>query len=191
MTDDASLIADAKRWHALRALPRDMNNKLHRMCVQAIGELAGDQVSGDPMVLLDLDERDFYGLADRAGIDTKYKYRLYKTLMEGGVVRASAAESQDLYRHFDAGERLLYVGVSGRLALREKAHKRSPWHELVAYSTTEAITGRAAVLEAEKVAIETELPLFNILHNDTPEARERLRVYLEGIGRMELMRAAA
>ena len=47
------------------------------MCVQAISEGDGD-LPGDPLTLLGVDPDLFYGLADRAGIDSKYKYRLYK-----------------------------------------------------------------------------------------------------------------
>ena len=60
--------------------------------------------------------------------------------------------------------------------------------QLAADSTVETLPNRAGVLAAERMAIETERPLFNVAHNDTPEARERLRAYLEGIGRMDLMR---
>lgn len=186
----AAISADARRWRALRALPRDLNGKMYLMCVRAIAECDAGDISADPLVLLDLDERDFYGLADRAGIDRKYKYRMYKQLKECGAIRVSATGSQDLYRHFDAGHVLLYAGISGRLAVRDLTHKsRSRWRELIAYSTSEPFPSRTAVLEAERIAIETEHPLFNIQHNDTPEARERLRAYLEAIGRMDLRAA--
>ena len=36
-------------------------------------------LAGDPLVLLGVNADDFYGLADRAGIDPKYKYRLSST----------------------------------------------------------------------------------------------------------------
>jgi hypothetical protein len=72
-----ALVADAKRWQAVLKLPASLNGKLYRMCVQAISEGDGD-LAGDPLVLLGVNADDFYGLADRAGIDSKYKYRLYK-----------------------------------------------------------------------------------------------------------------
>lgn len=74
---DPVTIADAKRWQAVRKLPTDLNGKLYLMCVQAITEGDGD-LPGDPLVLLGVNADDFCGLADRAGIDVKYKYRLYK-----------------------------------------------------------------------------------------------------------------
>jgi hypothetical protein len=47
------------------------------MCIQAISEGDGD-LPGDPLALLGANADDFYGLADRAGIDSKYKYRLFR-----------------------------------------------------------------------------------------------------------------
>lgn len=74
---DPALVADAKRLAAILKLPRDLNGKLLVMCIQAISEGDGD-LPGDPFVLLPVNADDFYALADRAGIDSKYKYRLYK-----------------------------------------------------------------------------------------------------------------
>jgi hypothetical protein len=74
---DPALAADAKRWQAVAKLPRSLNGKLYLMCVQAVSEGDGD-LAPDPLVLLPVNADDFYGLADRAGIDSKYKYRLYK-----------------------------------------------------------------------------------------------------------------
>jgi hypothetical protein len=74
---DPALIADAKRLHAILKLPRDLNGKLLVMCIQAISEGDGD-LPGDPLRLLPVNADDFCALADRAGIDSKYKYRLYK-----------------------------------------------------------------------------------------------------------------
>ena len=186
--DEADNDGNAKRWRAIRALPGDLNGKLYVMCMRSISECSVEDISADPLVLLDLAEKDFYGLAERAGVQRRYKYQLYKRLKESGAISALTSGTQDFYRHFDAGHALLYVGISARLALREAAHKRkSRWMELAAHSTTEPFPSRAAVLKAERAAIEAEHPLFNVAHNDTPEARERLRAYLEGIGRMDLM----
>jgi len=77
ISHDPVLIADSKRLRAIGKLPRDLNGKLYVMCVQAIMEGDGD-LAGDPYELLPVNADDFYGLADRAGIDPKYKYRLYK-----------------------------------------------------------------------------------------------------------------
>jgi hypothetical protein len=80
VTQDPALVADSKRLNAIAKLPRDLNGKLYVMCVQAIIEGDGD-LPADPLVLLGVNSDDFYGLADRAGIDAKYKYKLFKHWM--------------------------------------------------------------------------------------------------------------
>lgn len=77
ISHDPALVADAKRIRAIDKLPRDLNGRLYVMCVKAIIEGDGD-LPGDPLILLGVDPDLFYGLADRAGIDSKYKYRLFK-----------------------------------------------------------------------------------------------------------------
>lgn len=75
---DPALVADSKRVQAISKLPADLDGKLYKMCVCAILEGDGD-LPPDPLILLGGGNADdFYGLADRAGIDPKYKYRLYK-----------------------------------------------------------------------------------------------------------------
>jgi hypothetical protein len=71
------MVADAKRWHAVRKLPVTLNAKLFAMCIQAIAEGDGD-LPGDPVYLLPFNQDDFVGLADRAGVDRNYRYKLYK-----------------------------------------------------------------------------------------------------------------
>jgi hypothetical protein len=93
-----------------------------------------------------------------------------------------------LYRYFDSADTLLYIGKSGGLAAREKAHIRtSQWMQFAARSAIERCDSPDELGDAERVAIETEGPVFNRQYNDTPEARERLRAYLEGVGRLDLM----
>ena len=77
---DPATGADATRFQAIAKLPRDLNGKLYVMCVQAIIEGDGD-LPADPLILLGVNSDDFYGLADRAGIDAKYKYKLFKHWM--------------------------------------------------------------------------------------------------------------
>ena len=71
------IVADAKRWQAVRKLPTTLNGKLYLMCVQAISEGDGD-LPPDPLVLLPVNADDFYALAKRAGIERRYRYELYK-----------------------------------------------------------------------------------------------------------------
>lgn len=96
-----------------------------------------------------------------------------------------------LYRYFDATDRLLYVGKSGNLAARGKAHIRtSQWMQFASRSAIERYDSPGALTEAERTAIQTEGPVFNLQYNDTPEAKERLRAYLEEVGRLDLMPAS-
>lgn len=93
-----------------------------------------------------------------------------------------------LYRYFDENGRLLYIGISGELGARVSGHvAKSRWMQLAAGSTIERHGTLAEVKAVEVAAIKAEHPLFNLQHNDTPEARERLRLYLDEIGRPDLL----
>jgi hypothetical protein len=95
-----------------------------------------------------------------------------------------------LYRYFDAREVLLYIGKSGDMAVRDSTHiRRSQWMQFAVRSAIERYGNAEEVGDAERMAIETEHPVFNLQYNDTPEARERLRAYLEEVGRLDLMPA--
>jgi hypothetical protein len=94
-----------------------------------------------------------------------------------------------LYRYFDTDDILLYVGISGDLADRDKSHiSRSKWMQLTARSAVERHKTLERVKLAERTAIETEHPIFNIAYNSTPEAKARMRAYLEAAGRLDLLR---
>jgi hypothetical protein len=77
---ESAVLADARRWHAVAKLP-DINGSLLRMCIQAIGEGDGD-LPGDPCTLLPVNRDDFCALASRAGLDPKYRYRLYRKWLD-------------------------------------------------------------------------------------------------------------
>lgn len=68
-----------------------------------------------------------------------------------------------LYRHFDGGGVLLYVGISLFTVYRLAQHLNgSRWADRIASITIERFPSRAAAFEAETVAINNEKPLFNI-----------------------------
>jgi len=68
-----------------------------------------------------------------------------------------------LYRHFDSGGKLLYVGISLRMIRRLVEHRdRSEWYQSIAKITVEWFPSRQAAYEAETVAIRDEAPSFNI-----------------------------
>lgn len=96
-----------------------------------------------------------------------------------------------LYRHWDANETLLYVGLAKNPTQREQQHvKSSPWMVFHAATTRERFETRGEAERAEATAIAKERPLFNVAGNDTPEARQRLLEYLEARGRTDLLASA-
>lgn len=71
-----------------------------------------------------------------------------------------------LYRLSDTAGRLLYIGVADQWTRRVQDHAQSkPWWKEVATTTVEHFPTREAALAAEKVAIQTERPIHNIIHN--------------------------
>ena len=74
-------------------------------------------------------------------------------------------QSINLYRHFDSGGALLYVGVSLSAVGRLASHQRqSGWAPDIARVEIETLPDRASALRAEKEAIANESPQFNIMH---------------------------
>lgn len=68
-----------------------------------------------------------------------------------------------LYRHFDAAGRLLYVGISLNSVMRLSQHKlHSQWFAQIAHVEVETFPNRAAALQAERRAIAVEKPQHNI-----------------------------
>lgn len=83
----------------------------------------------------------------------------------------------ELYRHFDADGRLLYVGVSWSAVVRYGAGHRhiAEWAKDVAKMTVERFDTRGQAEAAERKAIREECPLHNRQHQVTvaaPIARE-------------------
>lgn len=71
-----------------------------------------------------------------------------------------------LYRHFAGDGSLLYVGISLSWPQRTKAHaKGSHWFDQVAKVEIERFETREDALRAEREAIISERPQFNIIHN--------------------------
>lgn len=96
-----------------------------------------------------------------------------------------------LYRYYDEADGLLYIGISKTLATREGNHiKASTWMEFAMRSTIMRFPNRKGAEDAERLAIKAELPLFNVQHNDTPEARMRLVEYLCERKRLDLLAPA-
>lgn len=89
-----------------------------------------------------------------------------------------------LYRHFDEAGELLYVGVSLNHVARLGQHSKSAsWFEQIASITIEHFMDRASAIEAEKVAIKSEAPRYNVVHVketlDDRVHREKIEAILE------------
>jgi hypothetical protein len=96
-----------------------------------------------------------------------------------------------LYRHFSSDGRLLYVGVSLDAVRRLVRHReKSHWFNQIATVTIERYPSRAAALQAERLAIEDEKPIYNVHRALEPPEEEELRAALNKIGE-RLERAAS
>lgn len=74
-----------------------------------------------------------------------------------------------LYRLYDDQDQLLYVGISHRHLVRLHQHsKDKPWWTQGTRATLTHYPNRAAALEAEREAIVSECPAFNVVHNAAP-----------------------
>ena len=78
-----------------------------------------------------------------------------------------------LYRFFDQNHQLLYVGITYRIEPRFSQHRQEkPWDQ-IATVTVEHHPTRDRALEAERAAIQSENPKWNVVHNTTTSSRER------------------
>jgi len=81
---------------------------------------------------------------------------------------------QTLYRQFNSENVLLYVGITCNTRDRLKNHeKHSNWWLEVNQVTIEHFADRQSVLVAERIAIETEKPKYNIVHNRLKLEKEK------------------
>ena len=78
-----------------------------------------------------------------------------------------------LYRHYDANNNLLYIGITKDIAVRTNEHKRtSRWIKLSSRIELENHKGTYAAAHAEERAIKKERPIYNITFNNDYPARE-------------------
>jgi len=79
---------------------------------------------------------------------------------------ATLERETDLYRFYDAGGRLLYVGISLSAVKRAAEHRGDKdWWPEVSRMEVKRHPTRAAALDAERAAIATEGPAYNVTHN--------------------------
>ena len=75
-------------------------------------------------------------------------------------------QKTSLYRHFDSEGRLLYVGISINPMIRFTQHKaEKDWIDEVKSITIDQFNSRKDAIYAEKKAIESEKPKYNIVYN--------------------------
>jgi hypothetical protein len=75
-------------------------------------------------------------------------------------------DATDLYRYYDAGDRLLYVGISFHAVVRAAQHRgEKPWWSDVRRMEVEHLSTRRDALQAEAEAIRTERPIYNVVGN--------------------------
>lgn len=76
-----------------------------------------------------------------------------------------------LYRHFNAADELLYIGISLSVAARLSGHRNaSPWYTQVTRITVDWYACRSDAILAEELAIKRERPKHNKTHNETAHA---------------------
>ena len=85
-------------------------------------------------------------------------------------------ENQVLYR-FWQNESILYIGISQSFLSRMDSHKGTKdWFKYVTHITLEHFPTRRAVEAAEKSAIKSEKPIFNVVHNkEARKAKSRIQ----------------
>lgn len=82
------------------------------------------------------------------------------------TVDTAARQRTALYRHFDAKDRLLYVGISLSAIQRLAQHSQAAaWFEEITRVEVQWFGSRKEASDAEVEAIRTERPLHNLVHN--------------------------
>lgn len=80
-------------------------------------------------------------------------------------LRQSAPELHVLYRFFNTAGVLLYVGITNSVWRRIASHEAvQPWWAEVASATMEHHPDRKSLTHAERAAIKSEHPLYNVRH---------------------------
>lgn len=81
-----------------------------------------------------------------------------------------------LYRFYARHGELLYVGITMDVASRWRDHRAGQWWWCeVGAITVRHFDTREAVLDAERIAIQTEFPTYNVKHADFDDDKRRRR----------------
>lgn len=96
--------------------------------------------------------------------------------MRGQAKNKSIERETDLYRAYDADGALLYVGISFSSMTRAEQHRKAgKWFHLLASFRVEKFKTRDEALDAERTAIITEHPKFNVMHNKPKPQKQKRR----------------
>ena len=106
-------------------------------------------------------------------VDLREVLASYHTLKYANQVYEQAVLQEELakarrsyvYRMWDKNGVLLYIGKSNNPLNRWKQHRKKPWFEQVARFEYEPHPDEASAYAAEREAIKTEHPLYNIVNN--------------------------
>ncbi len=80
-------------------------------------------------------------------------------------LRAPGVTAHSLYRFFDAGGKLLYIGITSNPRLRFAQHRKAKvWWSDIATREIVHYKSRVDLMNAERDAIKRERPLYNIQH---------------------------
>jgi len=100
-----------------------------------------------------------------------------------------------LYRHYDKDDNLLYVGISLSAYARLSQHILiSEWAGISVKMTIEHFSNRQDALDAERIAIAIEKPIFNVIHNKKEvkdQEQEYIRVYSENVCKLSRIESGA
>lgn len=108
----------------------------------------------------------------RQGKDPSAKAEKAATLQESIVAKYADLAEQGvtpqafLYRHYEPGGDLLYVGITIAIEKRTIDHmRRAEWRGQIFMIVIEPFATRDEALAAERKAIRSEFPKFNLMHN--------------------------
>ena len=91
------------------------------------------------------------------------KLRVWQRKLQASRARTERDRTHALYRFFDSDGALLYVGISCDPGVRFRQHRRDvPWWQLIRRIELEPRASRDEALSAEREAIRTERPRYNV-----------------------------